>query len=109
MGTCLAPSSTSQEASTVSLALHMVWATPPLRKSMDPPLVSLPCFAALPQLCFQPVAWGLKPGDIVEDRHLGLHNLRLLVANAFGAVQPGNWPSSPLLSLNCTVFESYCV
>jgi len=38
----------------VSWALHMVWATPPLRKSMDPPLVSLPYSAALSQLCFQP-------------------------------------------------------
>ena len=66
-------------------------------------------FCSIPQLCFQPAAWGLKPGVIVEDRHLGHHNLRLLVANAFGAVQSGNWLSSPLLSLNCTVFESYSV
>ncbi len=54
MGTCLAPRLTSQEVSMVSWALHMVWATPPLRKSMDPPLVSLPYSAALSQLCFQP-------------------------------------------------------
>ena len=50
----------------VSWALHMVWATPALRKSMDLPSVCLPCFAALSQLCFHPAAHGLKSGVVVE-------------------------------------------
>lgn len=66
MGTCLAPRLTSQEASMVSWALHMVWATPALRKSMDLPSVCLPCFAAVSQLCFHPAAHGLKSGVVVE-------------------------------------------
>lgn len=46
----------------------------------------------------------LKPVVIIEDRHLGLRDLHLVVAHAFVSVQPGKWSSALLLPLKLHSF-----
>jgi len=90
----------------VSWALHMVWATPPLRKSMDPPLVSLPYSAALSQLCFQPAAWRLTP--ILSDNPMGILVLMICTFVSYCCWSSATWEVAIRTSVNqiamCTVF-----